>query len=179
MFIKYLHLHHTLGKTTKGRHTDLETGLPGLQNKTSLINYPSHVFFSGFPLRRESTPSNNSAKVAQFCGKTMDLATISAISDLSAYMADTNAQIWLILDLFPHEWHLKPIWEYRNPCVDFFLLTRLWVISDLCHIWGKNRNWVTMQCKCSLNQTTDVSLNQGSPTRRSRDMHDISAVRLF
>ncbi len=34
-----------------------------------------------------------------------------------------------------YEWGLKPIWEYRKPC-DFFLLTRSWAISDLCHMGG-------------------------------------------
>lgn len=36
----------------------------------------------------------------------------------------------------------KPICDYRNPCAFFFLLTRSWVITDLCHMEGKHLNWV-------------------------------------
>jgi len=39
------------------------------------------------------------------------------------------------------EWGLKPIWEYRNPHA-FFLLTRSWVISDLCRMGGNNLNFL-------------------------------------
>ncbi len=58
-----------------------------------------------------------------------------AISDLTAFTAGANARIRFISDLFPHEWGLKPIEDYRNPC-DLFLLTRSWARSDLCHMGG-------------------------------------------
>ncbi len=79
------------------------------------------------------------------------------ISELSTYTAGANACIRFISDLFPHmneAWNRSEnIWRIHvNFFCFFFLLTQSWVISDLCHMGGKNRNWVTwtMQCKCSL-----------------------------
>ncbi len=57
--------------------------------------------------------------------------------------------VWLYPIISTYEWDLKPIGEYRNLC-DFFLITRSWAISDLCHMGGTNLNSVTwtMQHKC-------------------------------
>ncbi len=47
-----------------------------------------------------------------------------------------------------YEWGPNQISLYPNACV-FFLFTLSYNRSDLCHIWAKNRNWVTFiwQCK--------------------------------
>jgi len=57
---------------------------------------------------------------------------LTGISNLSTYMADANAPIRFILDLFPH------LNEY---IFFFFLHTCSWVISCVPH--GRNWNWVT------------------------------------
>ncbi len=93
--------------------------------------------------------------------------TLQVESHLQGNIRSVRLQGWRKCTYPIHIWFIsyepqKSIGEYQKPC-DFFLLTRSWAISDLCHMGGKNRNWVTwtMQCKCGLCVTHDNALEQG------------------
>ncbi len=86
-------------------------------------------------------------------------------SDLPVYMTVALAHIRFISDLFPHmneAWiRSRYIWMHAF----FFLFTLSQNRSDLCHIWAKNRNWVTFNWQCKRGLWGLVGVQWGKLTR--------------
>lgn len=77
------------------------------------------------------------------------------ISDLSTNMADTNAHIQFVSDLFLH---MKEAWNRSIGIYVCFTCLHICGAYPICHMGQKkkNRNWViwTMKCKCGRDLST-------------------------